>query len=164
VIWCYLTPPAHPCAIKSIKAFIVGMFRLQAEFISWDFELEATWTQTPLKRESLYITWHISLPKSQWWTCYTETKNPYGLLFDGNLCEYLSSCLSAALQFPYVLLALLVNDQTSSKKDHAQKVLDLVSLSILPSFLVLVVFLSVSHILTLFCVPLSFLVSLNLLF
>jgi hypothetical protein len=83
---------------------------------------------------------------------------------EGNLCEYLSSYLSAALQFLYMLLALLVNHQTSSKKDHAQKVLDLVSLSILPSFLVLVVFLSASHILTLFCVPLSFLYSLNLLF
>jgi len=71
--WC-LTLPAHPCAIKSIKAFIVGMFRLQAEFVSWDFELEATWTQSPLKRESLYITWHISLPKSQWWTYYTEQR------------------------------------------------------------------------------------------
>jgi hypothetical protein len=34
----------------------------------------------------------------------------------------------------------------------------------LPSFLVLVVFLSASCIHTLFCVPLSFLVSLNLLF
>lgn len=93
-----------------------------------------------------------------------RTKNPYGLLFEGNLCEYLSSCLSAALQFLYILLVLLVNHQTSSKKDHAQKVLDLVSLSILPSFLVLFVFLPASCIRTLFCVPLSFLVSLNLLF